>query len=337
LLVNWKLILWAIAAVLVSRAVSIYLLSRLGPDLPSRWRPVLFWGGLRGAIALALALSLPIGMGADRETLIFITFGVVLFTLLAQGLTMGELVRRLQLVFRTEEHIEFELRHARALAARIGFDHIQQLYQEGLISLPTWDRVQPVLRQRADALAKAVQEVLQRAPSLQADEFIAARREELRAQRGVLANLRRDGVIAEDTYVQLVAEVDTALDLSREDWPGGPFDYGPVGEVKQLMLVVVHDRDLESVSHALAIRNFPSTRIRSTGGYLRQSNHTLLVGVPDGMVDQAVSVVEKTARGRVEYVSSLPGMEPAALADAQTVQVHGATVFVFNVERYEAI
>jgi CPA1 family monovalent cation:H+ antiporter len=337
LLVNWKLILWAIAAVLVSRAVSIYLLSRLGPDLPSRWRPVLFWGGLRGAIALALALSLPIGMGADRETLIFITFGVVLFTLLAQGLTMGELVRRLQLVFRTEEHIEFELRHARALAARTGFDHIQQLHQEGLISLPTWDRVQPVLRQRADALAKAVQEVLQRAPSLQADEFIAARREELRAQRGVLANLRRDGVIAEETYVQLVAEVDTALDLSREDWPGGPFDYGPAGDVNQLMLVVVHDRDLESVSHALAIRNFPSTRIQSSGGFLRQSNHTLLVGVPAGMVEQAVSIVANAARERVEYVSSLSGTQLAPTAEAQALRVRGATVFVFDVERYEAI
>lgn len=337
LLVNWKLILWAIAAVLVSRAVSIYLLSRLGPDLPSRWRPVLFWGGLRGAIALALALSLPIELGADRETLILITFGVVLFTLLAQGLTMGQLVRRLQLVFRTEEHIEFELRHARALAARTGFNHIQQLHQEGLISLPTWDRVQPVLRQRADALAKAVQEVLQRAPSLQADEFIAARREELRAQRGVLANLRRDGVIAEDTYVQLVAEVDTALDLSREDWPGGPFDYGPAGDVKQLMLVVVHDRDLESVSHALAIRNFPSTRIQSSGGFLRQSNHTLLAGVPNGMVEQAVTIVENAARDRVEYVSSLAGAQLAPPIEPHAVQVRGATVFVFDVERYEAI
>ncbi|MEK6588357.1 MAG: Na+/H+ antiporter, partial [Chloroflexota bacterium] len=334
---SWRLILWAIAAVLVSRAVSIYLLSRLGAEMPARWRHVLFWGGLRGAIALALALSLSTDLGSDRQTLIVMTFGVVLFTLLVQGLTMDGFVRRLQLVMRTEEHVEFELRHARALAARSGFDHMQQLHQDGLISLPTWERVQPVLRQRADALAKAVQEVLNRAPSLQADEFITARREELRAQRGMLANLRRDGVIAEDAYVQLVAEVDTALDLSTDDWAGRDFDYGPAGNVKQLMLMVVHDRDLEAVSHALAIRNFPSTRIRSTGGYLRQSNHTLVVGVPDGMVDQAVSVVEKTARGRVEYVSSLPGMEPAALADAQSVQVHGATVFVFDVERYEAI
>jgi uncharacterized protein YaaQ len=186
-------------------------------------------------------------------------------------------------------------------------------------------------------LAKAVQEVLQRAPSLQADEFIAARREELRAQRGVLANLRRDGVIAEDTYVQLVTEVDTALELSREDWPGGPFDYGPAGDVKQLMLVVVHDRDLESVSHALAIRNFPSTRIQSKGGFLRQSNHTLLVGVPNGMVEQAVSIVENAARDRVEYVSSLAGAQLAPPVEPQAVQVRGATVFVFDVERYEAI
>jgi CPA1 family monovalent cation:H+ antiporter len=59
-------------------------------------RHVVFWGGLRGAVALAAALSLP----ADfpyRQQLLAMTYGVVLFTVLAQGLTIGPLVRRLGL------------------------------------------------------------------------------------------------------------------------------------------------------------------------------------------------------------------------------------------------
>jgi len=60
------------------------------------------------------------------------------------------------------------------------------------------------------------------------------------------------------------------------------------------------------------------------------------VGVPNGMVEQAVSIVETAARDRVEYVSSLAGAQPAPL-QPQAVQVRGVSVFVFDVERYEAI
>src|SRR4030066_428207 len=62
LLNNWTMILWAIAGVLVSRIVVIYGLSRLGQGIPLAWRHVLFWGGMRGAIALALALSFSCGL-----------------------------------------------------------------------------------------------------------------------------------------------------------------------------------------------------------------------------------------------------------------------------------
>jgi len=56
-------ILLAILAVLIARAIIVYGLSWLGRDIPLKWRHVLFWGGLRGAISLALALSLPLVLG----------------------------------------------------------------------------------------------------------------------------------------------------------------------------------------------------------------------------------------------------------------------------------
>lgn len=49
MLENWQAILWAILAALVARAVSIYGFSVFGRELPSKWRHILFWGGLRGA------------------------------------------------------------------------------------------------------------------------------------------------------------------------------------------------------------------------------------------------------------------------------------------------
>jgi CPA1 family monovalent cation:H+ antiporter len=64
----------------------------LGPRLPIGWLHVIFWGGLRGAVAVALALSLPADV-PQRDLLQGLTFGVVLFTLVVQGTTAPRILR----------------------------------------------------------------------------------------------------------------------------------------------------------------------------------------------------------------------------------------------------
>jgi CPA1 family monovalent cation:H+ antiporter len=96
-------IAWAVVGTLVGRALVVYLLlggsSRAAPlpglaaRIPAGWLHVLFWSGLRGAVAVAMALALPEDV-PQRALLQEITFGVVLFTLLVQGTTVGRLVDR---------------------------------------------------------------------------------------------------------------------------------------------------------------------------------------------------------------------------------------------------
>jgi CPA1 family monovalent cation:H+ antiporter len=102
---------WGIAAILLARAAVVYGLiggssvllrgiARIrgrtfasAAAVPRAWLHVLFWAGLRGAVSVALALSLPAAL-PNRELIQGITFGIVLFTLIVQGTTAGFVVER---------------------------------------------------------------------------------------------------------------------------------------------------------------------------------------------------------------------------------------------------
>lgn len=93
---------WAILAVLLARAVTVFGLVPIVNRLPNaepvnlRYQGIMYWGGLRGAVALALALSLPTTF-VFRDLMLALTIGIVLFTLLSGGITMGPLIRALGL------------------------------------------------------------------------------------------------------------------------------------------------------------------------------------------------------------------------------------------------
>jgi len=86
----------AVGAVIVGRAVAVYpscaLFARSTLRVAPRHQHALFWGGLRGALALALALGIPPGLPRHDE-IIAVTFGVVACSILVQGLTMTPLLR----------------------------------------------------------------------------------------------------------------------------------------------------------------------------------------------------------------------------------------------------
>ncbi|MGA9998073.1 MAG: Na+/H+ antiporter [Pyrinomonadaceae bacterium] len=93
-------IAWALLAMIVARVLVIYglmvLSNRFTEPVPFRWQHVLFWGGLRGSLSIALVLSLPL-LVPDRTQLIAMTFGTVIFSLLAQGLTVAPLLKWLKI------------------------------------------------------------------------------------------------------------------------------------------------------------------------------------------------------------------------------------------------
>ncbi|MGR8929565.1 MAG: cation:proton antiporter [Gammaproteobacteria bacterium] len=98
----WQAILWAALAVAIARAVSVYGLIPMTtccfrlPQIPLASRHIMWWGGLKGGLAIAVVLSIPDSV-ADKQLLIELTLGVVLISLLLNASTVRPLIRRLKI------------------------------------------------------------------------------------------------------------------------------------------------------------------------------------------------------------------------------------------------
>jgi monovalent cation:H+ antiporter, CPA1 family len=217
----WQPVIWSIGAVLLARWIVIYglsgILHRFMDRIPFSWLHVLNWGGLRGAIAFALVLSLPAGFDGNRELMRLMVFGVVLFTLLVQSTTMQPLLLKLGFSRRPPEHVEYEKKHARLTAARTALNHLEHRHTEGLISPPIWESIRIQLNHQIAGYAAEVRETLDSAPEIEAEELDTVLREALRVQRSAVIGLHHDGVISDDTLSRLSLEIDAALSAEDTD------------------------------------------------------------------------------------------------------------------------
>jgi uncharacterized protein YaaQ len=104
-----------------------------------------------------------------------------------------------------------------------------------------------------------------------------------------------------------------------------------------MILAVVQERDAEAAVAVLREHNFGVTQIASTGGFLRDGNVTLLIGVPERRVEEAVDLLRGECHRRTEFrATALPtGTGFAPPAGYFEYEVGGAVVFVLSVERLE--
>jgi CPA1 family monovalent cation:H+ antiporter len=222
LLSNIGPVLLAIAAVLFARAVVVYglrlVINLRPPRMPLAWSHVMFWGGLRGAVSIALVLSLvqPVG---SRQRLIALVFGCVLFSMIVQGLTIRPLLKRLGLSRRGEKRQAFERALARMATAQASIDALRRMRHQHLLSRTLAEQLEERFREQTEEHGLRVSRMLVREPEL-ADISLRLIQEEVGyAQKQSLLQLLRQGVLSEETYSQLVAEIDEILQRpSATDW-----------------------------------------------------------------------------------------------------------------------
>jgi monovalent cation:H+ antiporter, CPA1 family len=206
LLSVWSLVLLAVVAVLLGRAASVYGLvpiSNLFSERISwRWQHVMVWGGLHGSLSLALALSL----GRDfphRETILPLTFGVVAFSIILQGLTIGPLIRLLGLSSMDTED-KFALARVRQVAVSARRTELDTLLRTGVISQPVYEQFRSELDDQAAALQARVAELYSGDSSRAQSELQTARMRLAAAEQSSIQAAVRAGFISTQAAAKLL-------------------------------------------------------------------------------------------------------------------------------------
>lgn len=206
-------VLWVFPATYLPRKVSRRLRER---DPSPSWRnvSVIAWTGMRGVISLAAALALPLeGSGGpfqERDLIVFLTFCVILATLVVQGLSLPFLIRLLGL---EDDHIgEEEEAHGRIKVADAALERLEQLRVEEWVRDDTAERVEGLYNYRRNRFASRVDGD----PDGVEERSAAYQRlmvELLLAQRQRLIRLRDDGQIGDEVMHRIERDLD--LEESR--------------------------------------------------------------------------------------------------------------------------
>jgi uncharacterized protein YaaQ len=108
----------------------------------------------------------------------------------------------------------------------------------------------------------------------------------------------------------------------------------------KLVTAIVHNEDAATLVDALLEKEYRATRFNSSGGFLKQGNATIILGVEDDQVEDVLGIISANCHSRKQFVNPMPPiMEPGEFYMPYPVEVEvgGATVFVQPVERFERL
>ncbi len=214
----------AVAVVLVGRVAAVAaagaLINRFFEPLGPRWQGVMIWGGLRGSLSMALALSLPSDF-PGRQVILTLVFGVVAFSLLVQGLTMKPLLKWMGLTGAGPERLEFESWRGALLAKAGALEELGRLERRGFVTHETVEMLRPELEEGVRGLKGRISDSFRGDSSIREEEVELARRHLWDAEKQAVREASRDGVISEESMQDLTARIDEEIDaLSRKAGDG---------------------------------------------------------------------------------------------------------------------
>ena len=179
----------------------------------SNWRGAVFlsWAGMRGAVSLAAALALPLETDAGapfpgRALILFLTFSVILATLVGMGLTLPAVIRVLGL---EDDGVEDRQdAKARIQAAEAALARLEELVDEEWVREDTAERMRGAYRFRTNRFRARLDDGDDGEIESRSQDYQRLRRELLDAERQALVDLRRSGTISNDVWLRVGRDLD---------------------------------------------------------------------------------------------------------------------------------
>ena len=214
LLRYWLPILLAFLVVTASRALvvstSCALLRRTRERFPWSWTVVLTWGGLRGALPMVLALSLPETF-PYRELIVSMTFGVAVLSILIQGATTSAVLRHLGLGGFPHGEISYEVRRGQRQAAESALAELERVSRDAVASPNIVQHLRADYRQRLKGADAQVRRLRVDKERLRSHELDRLRRRLLLVERDRIMQDYYQGLFSPEGRDELLEDIDVRL------------------------------------------------------------------------------------------------------------------------------
>ena len=182
------------------------------PYPPWQYPAIISWAGMRGAVSLVAALALPSDF-PERDLIVFLTFAVIVATLVVQGLTLPGLIRVLGV--HDDGSAEREEAKARIKAAQAALERLEELVDEGSVLPDTAERLRGLFGFRVNRFRARFDDEDDGAIEERSVAYQRVVRQLLDAERAELVDLRNQGVI--DSAVMQRVQRDLDLEAARLD------------------------------------------------------------------------------------------------------------------------
>ncbi|MYL44059.1 sodium:proton antiporter [Virgibacillus halodenitrificans] len=214
---KWGLIFLAILIVFIARSLAVYTSLLFIKNIPTSWKHIFNWGGLKGSLSIALVLSLPRDF-PGREDILIVAFSVVLFSLVIQGLTIKGLLSWLGISLKREGHEEYEEIIAHSHQYEAAIQEINKVKKNLFIAEPVSAEIVQAYKEKLDKLHEEMQRLLEKYPNLKQEQQIVLRKYALYAQHEAVELLETNDVISNEiAEKEKEAVTEKLVELEEED------------------------------------------------------------------------------------------------------------------------
>jgi CPA1 family monovalent cation:H+ antiporter len=205
-----------ILALFAGRILAIYPLAwalnaGLKARLPMKWMHILVWGNLKGALSMALVMSLPADVPYRKELLVTI-FGVVLFSLLVPGFSMTFFLKWLKLAQKDSVAEKFELLQGELVAVRSALAELELMHASGKFSKLIYEEQKAKYTQRFETVEKEMAQLQSTEPGLVQLMSIMAKKHLLITQKSSVQSAFRNGILSAGASQALVHDLNRQID-----------------------------------------------------------------------------------------------------------------------------